>query len=243
MKIKCKGCGVEFEPKRSDQVFHDSTCKLKFFRDSKKGKEVKTVIKMIETVKEEKETVQVSISQKKEEVKGWTQSDIDNWKVGDRAFWPSEVEFPTMMPNWVRNGLRTKKEALAHVLDMLQANRERILSHGLDGELTFTLGNDVFELKGKKPKSEKGIQTLEVKNKVEKNKSPAVLDWDKPEAIPVVCGVCRNLKENCVYVKYTDVNGNDSDPMWLCGEDLKKLQGHQIKQGGTITHLEPPKAE
>lgn len=40
----------------------------------------------------------------------WTKKDVENWKVGDRAFWDCEEEYPSFMPNWVRLGFEKKEE-------------------------------------------------------------------------------------------------------------------------------------
>jgi len=55
-------------------------------------------------------------------------------------------------PNWKRNGLKSKEEAMGHVIDCLFKNKKKILNASVSDEATFSYQGYTIKLKGKKKK-------------------------------------------------------------------------------------------
>lgn len=63
---------------------------------------------------------------------------------------PKKPPKDDFVPNWKRQGFKTKEEGIANIFKHLEANKQKILNAGLGEEVIFTLGDRQFVLKGKK---------------------------------------------------------------------------------------------
>jgi len=120
----CSQCGKKFQSPVSRSRFCSPACRVKYFRSQKKkGEEVtKLAVKGVRDSKGEKITVKTS------------------FRSVDKTF----------VPNWKRNGFKSKEEAMGHIIDCLFKNKKRILNAGVTDEVVFTYQNRVIRLKGKK---------------------------------------------------------------------------------------------
>ena|SRR3990167_1479582 len=57
-----------------------------------------------------------------------------------------EKELESFTPNWKRLGFKNQQEGMASVIKALIKGRHKILSKGLSGSTTFTLGGEVIIL-------------------------------------------------------------------------------------------------
>lgn len=82
---------------------------------------------------------------------------VEAWREGDRAFWPSETEYPDFIPNWVKKGFKSKEQVLEHVIDTLKGAKEKILSRGLgdEPEVVINVGDKQTILKEDKKRGKK----------------------------------------------------------------------------------------
>lgn len=62
----------------------------------------------------------------------------------------------TFIPNWVRQGFKSKEDCMVHVLSFLKQNEGHIIATGVTDEITIQYGNTILYLKGKgDPKKDK----------------------------------------------------------------------------------------